>query len=102
MLFEEALGFAQTLAGEHNRLRLYDGTANHASFIEPIHHISIEAFPCTVMVMQRQVKKCENCVVNCSSIDVHDVHSDALWTRVQNRPMLARISSTSRATLTLA
>lgn len=93
MLLEEAFGFPQPLFSEDHGFRSIDGIADEAAFVKSVKRIPIETFPGTVMVMQGQVEKREDGIVNGSSVDVHGVHSETLWTRAQNRTRLARISS---------
>ncbi|OAI75407.1 hypothetical protein RSP799_23565 [Ralstonia solanacearum] len=93
MLLEETFGFAQSLVCEDHRFRSIDGVADEAAFMKSVKRIPIEAFPGAIMVMQGQVEKREDGIVDGSSVDVHGLHSETLWTRAQNRSRLARISS---------
>ncbi len=43
--------------------------------------------------MKRQIKKGEDCFVNCDGVDVHGSHSDTFWFRAQKRSRPAKISS---------
>ena len=59
MLITKLFGLAQPFSGQDHGFRLVDWLFDEASFVEPIQHIPVEAFPCAVSLVQGQVEECQ-------------------------------------------
>ena len=91
-LQKEALGLAQSFFGEGYRFRSIGGTGNQATFMKSVKHVPIEPLPSAVVVMQGQIQKCQDGIIDSVGVDIPGIRSDTLGLRKQNRLRNAKMS----------
>jgi hypothetical protein len=71
-LAEQPLRFLESLVGQRHRFGFADRVRDEAFLMESVHGVPIEAFPCAAPLVQREVEKRQDRVVNLFRVDVHE------------------------------